>query len=247
MKTLFLTLLLCWAMSPVFANSEIRLVTGDDYPPFTDREIPDNGLAVSLFRAIFETQGITAKFDWKPWKRGYLEAKVGKYSGTFPYRKSLARETDFLFSAPVFYLQEVIVTRKKEKRMPENYGDLEDMTICLPDGYAAGKGIEALLKRGEIDLFRPKNMDGCFKAIMYFDKLAIKTHKYLAYYEIRERNLNPDDFNISKMPGGGYTLHLIVPKVLPEAQKIIETFNVGLKAIKQSGEFTRISEKFGVK
>jgi len=224
----------------------VGLVTGGDYPPFTDSAMPEGGLAIPLIKAVFNNQKYAVSIAWKPWKRGYLEAKSGRYAGTFPYRSTEERKEDFLFSDPVFHLKEVIISRKPENFHPEDYQELAHKILCLPIGYAPGNAMQALMDNAKIDVFRPKNMEGCFRAISRFQNLIIKTHKYLAYHQIKEKELNPADFDITFMRDSSYTLHFIVSRQHPNSQALIESFNKGLVNIKKSGEFQKISRRFGV-
>lgn len=243
---LFTVLFLSCSFSLHAEDKLLSLVTGDDYPPFTDSAMPEGGLAVPLIKAVFNDQKYTVSLAWKPWKRGYLEAKSGRYAGTFPYRPTEEREEDFLFSDPVFHLKEVIVSRKPENFHPQNYQELARKTLCLPIGYAPGKAMQALMDNAKIDVFRPKSMDGCFKAISRFHNLIIKTHKYLAYHQLKEKKLNPADFDITFMHDSSYTLHFIVSKQYPNSKELIKGFNKGLANIKKNGEFQKISRRFGV-
>jgi len=243
---LFAALFLSCNFSASAQDKLIALVTGNDYPPFTDSTMPEGGLAVPLIKAVFNNQKSTVSIAWKPWKRGYLETRSGRYAGTFPYRPTAEREEDFLFSDPVFHLKEVIVSRKPESFHPRNYQELVRKTVCLPIGYAPGKAMQALMDNAKIDVFRPKNMDGCFKAISRFHNLIIKTHKYLAYHQLKEKELNPADFDITFMQDSSYTLHFIVSKQYPNAKELMERFNKGLINIKKNGEFQKITRRFGV-
>lgn len=251
-KNRFIKLTVCLALCLSFTlpvrgeDTVISLVTGDDYPPFSDSAMPEGGLAIPLIKAALNNQKYTVSVAWKPWKRGYLEAKSGRYAGTFPYRSTPEREEDFLFSDPVFHLQEVIVSRKSEDFQPASYLDLMQKTLCLPIGYAPGKAVQALMDNAKVDVFRPKSMDGCFRAISRFKNLIIKTHKYLAYHQLQEKELNPADFNITLMQDSSYTLHLIVSKQYPDSAQLIADFNKGLANIRKNGKFEKISRRFGM-
>jgi polar amino acid transport system substrate-binding protein len=60
----------CWLsclLSMPAAATELRLVTGDNYPPFVGKDLPGGGLLTQIVRAALAQQQLEHSLDWRPW------------------------------------------------------------------------------------------------------------------------------------------------------------------------------------
>ena len=99
---LLLPLTISLLLSGLASAAPVQLVTGDDYAPFTDRELPQGGMLTELVQQALLQAGHQPKLSWLPWKRGYQATLRGQFDVTFPYLKTAEREADYLFSAPLY-------------------------------------------------------------------------------------------------------------------------------------------------
>ena len=121
-RHLLLSLLLACTLG--VQAGELRLVTGDDYAPFTDRKLPGGGLLTQVVMAALAEQQQTATLDWRPWMRGFKMAQAAEYDGTFPYIRTPEREADFLYSEPLYRVQQHIFSRSDETYEPDQLSAL---------------------------------------------------------------------------------------------------------------------------
>jgi len=85
----------CLLLSVALVSSAVadswRLVTGDDYAPFTGESLPAGGMLTQVVQSALAAAGISNTLDWRPWNRGYLQTLRGDYDATFPYVRSVQR------------------------------------------------------------------------------------------------------------------------------------------------------------
>ena len=98
-----LFLLSCLSVSAEPFPKELRLITGDDFKPWSDQSLPNGGIITEIIQTTFKQMGVKTTVDWLPWKRGYHNVVEGKYDyyGTFPYSFSNKRAADVYYSIPV--------------------------------------------------------------------------------------------------------------------------------------------------
>lgn len=131
-----------------------RLVTGDDYAPFTGRSLPNQGLASDIVSRVFDLMRRPVELEFKPWKRGYADTLDGIYLGTFPYGRNPDREKLFHYSEPLYRFGQYFFTLADSDIDYQNESDLQGRRVCLPQGYnptVLGKYNE----NGTITLVRP--------------------------------------------------------------------------------------------
>ena len=70
-------------MMALASAAPVQLVTGDDYAPFTDRELPQGGMLTELVQQALLQAGHQPKLSWLPWKRGYQATLRGQFDATW--------------------------------------------------------------------------------------------------------------------------------------------------------------------
>ena len=113
-----------------------KVITGDDYPPWTDQGLPHGGIAAWLVVRAFEEGGLPiGELQWMPWKRGFEETKAGNSDGAFPWIKNPEREEVFLFTESFLPSIEYAWTWVDSGFQPALKDDLRDRVYCRPLGY----------------------------------------------------------------------------------------------------------------
>lgn len=92
-------------------GEHLRLVTADDYAPFTGRALPAGGMLTQVVHAALAQVNLDSTLDWQPWNRGYLKTLRGEYDATFPYVHTLQREQEYFYSAPLLVVEQHIFSR----------------------------------------------------------------------------------------------------------------------------------------
>ena len=242
----FLFLLILIAADRSIAGSDIKLVTGNDYAPFTDQSLPKGGLATAVITEAFKEAGVMSQMDWKPWKRGYVESRQGRYIGTFPYIPTEERKLDFLYSDAIFTETYVALSNRSETGIFKTYEDMKGKTVCRPVGYAIADKLEKNMKEWNIALFQPADMSGCMKAVMRLPNQVVIMNRLQAAEEFKKTEVSLAEIKVHQLTEKGFTLHFIVSKSLKGADEWILKFNQGLENIRQSGLYDKLAAEFGL-
>lgn len=225
---------------PAAAQDSLSLVTGAGYPPFADPHLPGGGTAVVLVRRIFETMDVGAQIEVLPWRRGYEETLRGRFAATFPYVRTPEREADFLYSAPLIDVRQVVfaaVDRSFAYHGPE---DLRGRRVCLALGYAPPRALEAMIAQHQIERLTPPSAEMC-PALVHTGRADFFVQdQRIGIALVAKAGL---DGRVAVVPGppvGTAQLHLIVPRNREDATGLIARFDAALARLRAGGGYERL-------
>lgn len=226
------------------AATELRLVTGDNYPPFTGQALPGGGLLTQIVNAALAQQQLNSSLDWRPWKRGYLMAAQGKYDATFPYVQTAQRDSEFLFSKPLYTLEQHIFSRAGEAFEPDNLAGLLGKRFCYPLGWQPPAVIQQLLDSGKITRHEPGKLSDCAKLLLLNRDDFFLADRLLGAAALHATGADLSLYRSSTTIFPNTTLHLMVSRQLPDAAALLQRFDQGLAQLRASGEYQRIIEQY---
>ncbi len=237
--------ILLFAQSLSLLASEFELVTGNDYPPLSDNNLLNGGIATEIvseaMTKLYGPESYTISFV--PWSRGYQEAKEGKYVGTFPYAKNDEREVDFLYSDPLMVVEQKFFVKKGASTTFEVDTDLKGHIVCKPIGYNLDD-IQRFIDADLITVQRPQTMENCFKMLKLNRVSLVVAGELLSEYLLANtQGMSMEDFDTLEQSLGERSLHLIVSKTYPNGREFIERFNKVLTEMKGSGQISDIIDK----
>ena len=153
--------LLSLAVSLGAHAADVRLVTGDDYAPLTDRALPRGGMLSAVALAALERSGLASSLAWQPWDRGYLMTLRGEYDATFPYIRAEQREHDFLYSAPLYVSEQHLFSRATDSVEVNDLAGVSGRRLCHPLGWQLPAGVQTLVDRGVLVRHSPPSLSEC--------------------------------------------------------------------------------------
>ena len=239
----------------LFAKEKLVLGTWE-WSPITDSKLEGYGIASEIITKAYEAEGVEVEIKFYPWKRGELLLQSNELDALFPYTKTAEREKKYLFSDSVltvktkfFYMKDLEGKFKK----PEfnSYEELKEYSISGVLGYfyqeefdKAGLDVEYVgtdeqnlkrLVKGRVDIIPMANYVGWY--------LINKNHPQ-DYYRFDTVDYDLPGKKVSSEEIGA---RVMVLKDNPDADFIIQTYNRGLKKIKQNGEYRKILRKYGAR
>lgn len=236
------SLALCCLSAPLQAADDgtRHLTTGDNFPPYTGADLPKGGLATAIVTETFAKAGIRVELDYKPWKRGYEEAKRTTYLGTFPYVKSPDRLEDFHYSDPIFTFERTLFERKHpvDSQWP---GRMTGNRVCIPIGYEVPKTIEDMVIDGRLTHINPSSMKACFKQLFHNRTDYVLSDRILGL-SIATRFFGTGLQHLQAVAPAvtEQTAHLIVSKRHPDGAQTLAAFNAALQALRKDGTIDRL-------
>lgn len=236
---LLLSLLLCTSA----LAEPLRLVTGDDYAPFTGKSLPGGGMLTQVVQAAMQQGQLSNTLDWQPWKRGYLKTLRGDYDATFPYVRTPQREEVFLYSEALFIAEQHIFSRAGEVIEVDDVPSMQGRRLCYPLGWQPPPIIQQLLDKGQLSRHSPTGLNECARLLLMGRDDFFISDRRLGETALQLTGVPVEQFRRSDSAISRSTLHLIVPRSHPRAAAIIEQFNQGLVLLKASGDYQRLLER----
>jgi len=147
-----------------FANSaeKITLANGE-WAPYLSKDLKQYGYISHIVTEAFAEEGIQVEYVFLPWKRGFEEAKDGKYQGSLIWGYNEERAQDFLYSDTVADLGTSLFHQKSKTIEWTEAADLKDYRIGGVVGYAYG--VEDLEKSGVLKIDRIGKDVGNYKKL----------------------------------------------------------------------------------
>lgn len=226
---------------PLYAHATETVSTGDLYPPYVDRSLPENGLMVPIIQKIFDLTEdyYDIEMVYEPWVRGYEQTKQGVHLGTFPYVWDQDRDQHFYYSDPVFDIGSYLFVRDEVNEDEWSIELLKEKNwtrICRPNGYSIEELKEPLLSLMDFTVYSPSDLPDCFRLLgtgrMDIVPIEKSTGEFTLFNHLS--GLKIKVFKNSVFKAG---LYFIVSKQRKDGEKIVQQFNAAMKKARESGEF----------
>lgn len=219
----------------------VKLATGNDYAPYTDRNLPGGGLVTRLVREAFARAGRSVSVAFVSWPRAYTYAQSGAYDAVFPYVRTRERAAKFHYSAPIIQTYSHVIS---PATAPVRFGGalaaLHGHTMCLPQGYAVEDRLKSLVDAGRLRLVQPGSPELCVRLLLAqradFVILSVPAFKQ----HVESENGSFADFHVSEGAVGSSSLYLIAPRSQAGSPSLIEGFNRGLMELRADGTYEDI-------
>lgn len=225
---------------PALGEEPLSLVTGEKYPPFTGSDLQDGGVITALVSHAYARNNVATQVDFKPWVRGYEDSLKLQYDATFPYISTAEREANFLFSDPLYMLEMRLYVEPESRWREGSPAELSGAVFCLPVGYEFAGWVSE--QREELTFVRPRTIEQCHE-MMLRDRVdvLISNPANVAYLATLARSKSRH-VTLRELPAplADVTLHLMIPAHHPQATRMLDSFNDGLRQMRSSGDFDRL-------
>lgn len=245
MKKLLQSLLMVlFLLLPInlFANETITLAIGD-WPPYTSEKNMNAKIAEAIVSEVFKLENIDVIYRYHPWKRSYKMVKYGKYVGTFPWSYKKYREGEVIFcKEPLFKSKTVFFHLKSLDFKWETFDDLKKYKIGGVLGFSS---VNLLDSKGiKLQLVTKETLN--FKKLL-IKRIDICPTTFMVGYATINDLYKPDKaalFTNNPKPLSEENMFLLISKKIPNGQQIADSFDIGLKKLKDSGKYDEIISKF---
>jgi polar amino acid transport system substrate-binding protein len=228
-------------VDPATGVKEIDLVTGNEYKPYSDEELPAGGLVTEIVDRAFRHMGYEPVIDYINWPSGYDLTRRTKFAATFPYAPTDERKQDFLYSDSVADTLTYVYWRNERDFQYRGLEDLRGQRVCRPTGYFHDF-LDELIDSGQIDFYQPRQLDTCFRDVVEGTADVVVIGELDGYAKLVEMKL-ADQIVRSDVAANVGGLHVIFPKSDPNSQALLQRFDSVLGDMKRSGEMAEIAER----
>ncbi|WP_405119666.1 substrate-binding periplasmic protein [Pseudomonas leptonychotis] len=221
-------------------GEHLRLVTADDYAPFTGRALPAGGMLTQVVHAALAQVNIDSTLDWQPWNRGYLKTLRGEYDATFPYVHTFQREQEYFYSAPLLVVEQHIFSRADDPIERVDAQIMQGRSVCSPLGWQPPSVIQDLLDQGVLRRHSPIGIKECARLVLIGRDDFFVADRRLGDAALQLVGATPAQMRSSNSMISTSSLHLIVPLNHPRGASIIDSFDAGLASLRASGEYQQV-------
>jgi polar amino acid transport system substrate-binding protein len=225
------------------AQDSISITVGE-WPPYVSADLKDYGVAPRIVSAAFDAVGVKADYAFFPWMRALSSARDGKYDATLLWVRTSEREKDFIFS-------DIVITGKAVfyhlKARPFSWKTVDDLVGLNIGGLSSGSypWFDAALKAGK-DL----RMDRVSDEVTNFQKLLVGRIDIFSLDQLTGSSILAKHFTPAEIKRITFDPHpieaweycLMFSRKSAKAERMVALFNQGLKRLRQSGAYARLSE-----
>lgn len=242
--------LLLLALATIFAPKqalacEVISVTGSNqwYPfAYRDQEGDLTGVAPTIARALFESQGLEVIFRReKPWKRNLAELEAGKLDVIAGAYWDAGRAERFIYTQPITRDEVRIFTRQGAEFPFTKLDDLKGLRGVKPLGVSLGKDFEDFAAR-HLDVREVPSYPGMIRQVAQGRADYMGLALYNGMRQIELAGLAGKVVPLS-YPVAVNGVHLILSPNSPCADRL-EGFNLAIEELRDSGEVSAIIRRF---
>lgn len=238
----------------------IEIVTGTDYAPFTDEKLPDGGMLVKVVEAAFGLSSLSNPVsidfinDWG----SHLDTLLpkGKYAFGFPWfqpdcaniavlSEAMRARCDLTWSDPLFTVPIGFYYDADHNAEPAlDFTAMRGTRVCRPEGYFTFDLEQRGLTADVIGLTQPAAVDDCFRMLAEGEVDYVSINRFLAEKAIARTGLSGRVKPLQTIVTT-QKLHLVAHRYDTRAgYDWMPAFNEGLRRLKASGDFTRITRVY---
>lgn len=234
-------------------DAEMVLVTASNYPPFTDRDWPEQGMVTELVNAALDSapQPVPYEVVWEDdWSKHLFPMLSEKQADMgFPwYQPDCAATPDdercanFHFSDPLVQVLIMLFVRAEGGFDYDADEDVLGKTLCRPKGYFTHdldrKGRE-WLSRDLITLVVGETPQACFQMLVDGDVDAVTVNVFLGANTLDDMGLRGKVVPLER-PLSSEGLHVVISKTHWRGTAFLYRLNAGLAALKSSDRYDEI-------
>jgi polar amino acid transport system substrate-binding protein len=223
------------------AEQPVRLLVNTS-PPYADRSLEEQGLALELVKHIFKRTDYKPEFIFLSWSRAMEGVSLGLYDALGAAWYSESRSTEFLYSDPYLSSDLVLV---KLRSSPADYFELSHLAgkrLGVRRDYAYGVDFESvtdlqLVVENHVIQNLLSLLNGSVDLVIGDQRtLALQMQEYLGK-DVHKFEVVDIDLPVRKR-------HIAATRAIANEDKMIAAFNRALAEVRKDGSHAAIVAKW---
>ena len=218
-------------------KQETVLLAATEWPPYTSKHLPDQGVAAEVVIAAFKQSGLEVELQIYPWARGQAMVRSGHLHGLGIAWFTEQRNREMLYSDPFLKTEIVLIKNRHDFQDYSRVENRQGKHFAVLRGYGYMDLVPKeqvristladleqslqMLAAGRVDLTLEEKLNAHYRLA----KLPFDTQQKI---EFVEPALQVKD------------LFITISRQHPRHKAIIQAFNQGLKQLIASGEYREI-------
>ncbi|MBB2493885.1 substrate-binding periplasmic protein [Aquipseudomonas ullengensis] len=225
-------------------HAELVRMSADSWPPFTDKRLPNNGLAVDLVNTALQRAGYTTEYIEAPWARVLHGLQQGDYDLVVSAWYSEERTRFGQFSAPYLINRVRFLQHRRTAIDYQSLADLRPYDIAVVRGYSYSQAFDqdaSLRKVPVLEFAMGARMLAAGRV-----QLALEDELVAQHYLNRELAEVKDSLTFLPQPLSENGLHILVRLSHPRHQQIVDDFNRAIVQMRADGTYAQIYQRHGL-
>jgi len=223
------------------ADQPVRLMVNTS-PPYADRSLPEQGLALELLRHIFKRTDYQPDITFESWSRAMEGVSIGLYDALGAAWYSESRSVEYLYSDPYLSSELVLV---KLRSSPADYFELSHLAgkrLGVRVDYAYGVDFDSvtdlqLVQENHVIQNLLNLLNGSVDLVLGDQRtLALQMHEYLGK-DVHKFEVVAIDLPVRKR-------HVAASRAIAGEDKMIAAFNRALAEVRKDGSHAAIVAKW---
>ncbi len=224
------------------ADETVLTIQAVDYPPYEIENPGSDGLLgfdVEVVVEAFKRVGMSAKVEFRPWKRSLRMAERGTAVAVLSCAKTEDRDLYLYYSDPISAVTNAYVASKDYSgEEPLTITDGKGLKVVVVGGYSLANDLDkanvayhpAPDDKSALNILLRRNYDFFYSPREFTEYMAVKLSiaDQLQYFEVH----------------GQLNLHLCFSQKWPNSVALHEMFNKGLAEIRADGTYDAIHAKY---
>ncbi|MGF1740065.1 transporter substrate-binding domain-containing protein [Vibrio profundum] len=237
-------LLIGWSPHSIAKENSILFVTSP-YPPFSGKDLPNQGFLVELTKQSMNKVGYNVAIRFAPWARAVKLVESGEADAVIGAYFTKERTIFGLYSLPLFTSRDILLVRK-DSDVPKRIKNLEELdhySIDVVRGNSHGPAFD------NSELLYITNSNTYIQSI---NKLLKKRVDIIAIPEpsaiyVMNHHFTNQKNQLQKIspPLSSNATYALFSKKSPNAKQYVDDFNTGLEMLKQDGTYDKIMRAAG--
>ena len=236
-KPVFFALSLLSMTAAAAEASPLRIVAGE-YPPYASEAMEHYGPISRIIARASKEAGFDVAFEFRPWKRGLEEARLGRYVATSYWYHREEREQDFIHVGPLSE-EHIVFFHRKDLDLSSwsSFEDLRDFTIGAVNGFTYTEAFWEAVDNGTLNVEVAADDLTNLKKLVAGRVDLIAIERVLAWHFINETFTESQRENLTMLerPLRVTPSFLLVSRKTPNADAIAASLQSGLDSIRKQG------------
>jgi polar amino acid transport system substrate-binding protein len=232
---------LCALVFSSLSYAETLRVANDSWPPFTDKSLPYNGLAIDLVSTALSRAGFSNSYEQVPWARAIQGLQRDRYDIIGAAWFAPDRAVFGQFSEPYLTNTLRFIRKKGSSIAYQQHSDLRPYDISVVRGYSYAPAFDSdsTLKKYPVSNFASAaRMVAQQHAQLTVEDELVAQHAFNGELSDVREQLEFLPKPLSESP-----LHILVRRSHPQHQQIIDGFNAAMQAMRADGTYQMIIQR----